>query len=340
MYQPIKTGLLAYGMSGRLFQAPFLHHHKGFNFHAVTERHEKKAKLLYPRVISYDTVDELIQDPAIELVIVNTPNDTHFEFAKKALLAGKHVLIEKPLATSVKEVRELYDISASVNRKVMAYQNRRWDSDFQSVKSIVESGILGKLVEVHFRFDRYRPLIENKAFKESPVPGSGLAYNLGPHLLDQMLYLFGKPERFYKSTAANRTDSKVDDYFFFHCIYPGNMHVYIHGSLLVPRPLPAFVLHGASGSYIKDRMDVQEMQLNNGITPGDKAFGLELPGGEGELTLFNPKGEKHTRSISAPAGNYNQLFDAVFDQIRFDCPYPITENHILWQMEILEQKDN
>jgi scyllo-inositol 2-dehydrogenase (NADP+) len=251
MHQPIKTGLLAFGMSGRLFQAPFLDHLNGFHFHAVTERHEKKVNEFYPGVTSYDTPDELIQDPDLELIIVNTPNNTHFEYAKKALLAGKHVLIEKPLATSVSETRELYDIASSVRKQVMAYQNRRWDSDFQSVKSIVESGTLGKLVEVHFRFDRYRPLIENKAFKETPVPGSGLAYNLGPHLLDQVISLFGKPVHYHKSTASNRKDSKVDDYFFFHFIYPGNMNVYVHGSLLVAQPLPAFVYTEVPAALLK-----------------------------------------------------------------------------------------
>jgi predicted dehydrogenase len=336
MRQPIKTGLLAFGMSGRLFQAPFLDHHHGFRFHAVTERHEKKVKQFYPRVISYDTADALIQDPDLELVIVNTPNNTHFEYAKKALLSGKHVLIEKPLTTSLVEARELYDIASSVKKEVMAYQNRRWDSDFQSVKSIVNSGILGKLVEVHFRFDRYRPLIENKAFKETPVPGSGLAYNLGPHLLDQVISLFGKPEHFHKSTAANRKDSKVDDYFFFHFIYPDKMNVYIHGSLLVARPLPAYVLHGSFGSFIKDRTDIQEQQLNQGIKPSDRHYGMEVTGSEGELTLISAEGVSTKNSIAAPPGNYNELFEAVFQQIRFGNRYPVTREQIMLQMELLE----
>ena len=339
MHQPIKTGLLAFGMSGRLFQAPFLYHHHGFRFHAVTERHDKKVNQFYPGVKSYDTPDEMIQDPELELIIVNTPNDTHFDYAKKALLAGKHVLVEKPVATSVSELRGLFDIASSAKREVMAYQNRRWDSDFQSVKSIVESGILGRLVEVHFRFDRYRPLIENKAFKETPVPGSGLAYNLGPHLIDQVISLFGKPDRFHKSTASNRKDSKVDDYFFFHFIYPGNMNVYIHGSLLVARPLPAYVLHGSSGSFIKDRLDVQEQQLNQGIKPSDRNYGQEPAGSEGELTLMGSEGERNKKLIAAPRGNYNELFEAVFQQIRFDHPYPITRDHILWQMEMLEHRE-
>jgi scyllo-inositol 2-dehydrogenase (NADP+) len=336
MNKPIKSGILAFGMSGRLFHAPFLHAHPGFILRAVTERHNKHAKSFYPGLLSYDTTDELINDEEIELIIVNTPNTTHYAYAKQALMAGKHVLIEKPAGTSSGEVKELYQLAATMNREVMIYQNRRWDSDFQSVKTVVESGVIGKLVEVHFRFDRYRPLIENKAFKEEPVPGSGLAWNLGPHLLDQVISLFGRPERYHKTTASHRMHSKVDDYFFFHFIYPGNMNVYIHGSLLVPQPLPAYVLHGVSGTYVKNRLDVQEAQLQKGISPRDSNYGMEDPGGGGELTLINSKGEKTVQQLPASRGNYSELFDAVFQQIRHKQPYPVKKEEIILQMEMLE----
>ncbi|MHB1178347.1 MAG: Gfo/Idh/MocA family protein, partial [Daejeonella sp.] len=150
VYQPINTGLLAYGMSGRIFHAPFIHTHPGFRLNAVTERHDKKANQFYPDIKSYKTTDELINEKSIELVVVNTPNNTHFEYAKQALMAGKHVLVEKPFTTSLSEAKELFKLGKKVQRKVMAYQNRRWDSDFKSVKNIVESGKLGKLIEVHF----------------------------------------------------------------------------------------------------------------------------------------------------------------------------------------------
>ena len=338
-YEPIKTGLLSFGMSGRLFHAPFLDAHPGFSFDVVTERHQKKVNQSYPDVKSYDTAEALIADPGLELVVVNTPNNTHFEFAKQALLAGKHVLIEKPLATSVGEARELYYLARKMGLAVMAYQNRRWDSDYQSVKHVVENGKLGKLVEAHFRFDRYKVAIEHKAFKEEPIPGSGLAYNLGPHVLDQVIGLFGVPLRCYKTTTVNRPGSKVDDYGFFHFIYPGDLNVFVHISLLVPRPLPAYVLHGTKGTYIKDRTDIQEKQLDQGVSPLEKAYGLELPGAEGELTLVDASGKRTIESLPALRGNYSGLFEAVYQQVRNKQPYPVTEEHIICQLEILEQKN-
>ena len=275
MENQIVTGILSYGMSGRLFHAPFIDTHKDFKFYSVTERHEKKATLRYPDVISYNSVDDLIADPTVELVIVNTPNNTHYEFSKKALLAQKHVLVEKPFAATSAEAKDLFDLARKVNRKIMVYQNRRWDSDFLSVKAAIESGDLGNLIEVHFRFDRYRREISKKAFKENPLPASGLSYDLGPHLLDQIISLFGRPLKFFKTLRTFRPDSQVDDYMNVHLIYPGGLNVFVTASLLTAHPLPAFVLHGTQGSFVKERTDVQEDQLDKEISPLDKSYGVE-----------------------------------------------------------------
>ena len=338
-YNPIKTGLLSFGMSGRLFHAPFLSSHPGFSFVGVTERHEKKVQHSYPGVTSCDTPEALIGDPGLELIVVNTPNNTHFEYARRALLAGKHVLIEKPLATAVAEAKELFQLAKKLDLAVMAYQNRRWDSDFQSVRQVVEDGRLGKLVEAHFRFDRYKIAIEQKAFKEDPIPGSGLAYNLGPHVLDQVISLFGIPLRCHKTTTINRPHSKVDDYGFFHFIYPDNLSVFVYISLLVPRALPAYILHGVNGSYLKDRTDIQEKQLDQGLSPRDAAYGLELKGAEGELTLIDAVGKKTVENLPAVRGNYSGLFEAVYKRVRNREPFPVTMEHTICQLEILEQKN-
>ena len=335
--QPVKTGLLAYGMSGRLFHAPFVHAHPGFTFSGVTERSQKKVNEAYPDVKSYNSIDELISDPAIELVIVNTPNFTHFDYAKKALEAGKHVLIEKPLATSVAEAKELFELGKKQKRYVMAYQNRRWDSDFQSVKEIVAGKKLGKLVEVHIRFDRYKLAIEGKAHKEEPLPGAGLAWNLAPHVLDQAICLFGQPLECFKTTAAHRSGTKVDDYAFFHLQYQNDLQVYVHVSLLCAKPLPSYVLHGKKGSFIRDRTDIQEKQLNSGISLRDPEYGKDNT--LGELTLGDTNGQLSTESIPTPRGDYYQLFEAVYQQIRHQRLYPVTKDEILCQLEILEQKD-
>lgn len=335
--QPVATGMLAYGMSGRLFHAPFVDAHPGFTFSAVTERSQKKVNERYPGVTSYGTTDELINDPSLELIIVNTPNFTHFEYAKKALEAGKHVLIEKPLATSVAEAKELFDLGKKQKRYVMAFQNRRWDSDFQSVKEIIAGKKLGRLVEAHIRFDRYKLPLEGKAFKEEPVPGAGLAWNLAPHVLDQAICLFGQPLQFFKTTAAHRSGTKVDDYAFFHLQYQNDLQVYVYVSLLCARPMPAYVLHGKKGSFIRGRTDIQEKQLDRGVSVRDAAYGRDAT--MGELTLGDPGGQFNTEFVPAPRGDYYQLFEAVYQQIRYQQLYPVTKDEILCQLEILEQPD-
>jgi len=328
---------MSYGMSGRIFQAPFLSTHPGFKLKAVTERSKKVAAGRYPDIISYNSIDELLEDKEIELVAVNTPGDTHYEFAKLALQAGKHVLIEKPAAATAAEVKELFALGREKGLEVMIYQNRRWDSDFQSVKQVIESGKLGKLIEVNFRFDRYKPELSPKAFKEAAgLKANGLVYDLGPHVLDQVISLFGKPLRYSKTAGSNRENSLVDDYFFFQLSYPNQLNVLVAGNLLTAQPMPAFVIHGTKGSYIKDRVDVQEEQLDKNIWPTDAAYGIETPGNDGKLTTFNADGSKQTEVIPSLKGNYTGLFEAVYQSITNKKPFPVTEENILTQMELLE----
>jgi predicted dehydrogenase len=337
MQKPILTGLMAYGMSGRVFHAPFISKHPGFELKAIVERHEKKAALQYPGIISYNNIDDLLNDNEIELVIVNTPNNTHFELAKQALQAGKHVLVEKPVAETTSEVKELYDLGRKVKRQVMVFQNRRWDSDFLSVKKVIESGKLGELIEVHFRFDRYKPVLSPKLFKETKsLAANGLVYDLGPHLIDQAISLFGRPLSFKKTTATYREGSEVTDYFNYHLSYPYQLNVYLTSCLLIAQPLPSFVIHGTLGSYIKDRCDGQEAQLDSSIWPTDPEYGLEPAGSEGKLVTIGLDGQKNTEYIASNQGNYMQLFESVYYTIRNNALYPITEEHIAWQIELLE----
>ncbi len=337
MDQPIKTGLLAFGMSGRIFHAPFLNAHPGFSLDAVTERHVKKAAVLYPNIKSYDTLEEVINDPELELIVVNTPNYTHFDLAKEALLAGKHVLIEKPIAATSAEAQELFDLGRQVNREVLVYQNRRWDSDVMSVKQVLDTGELGKIVEVHFRYDRWRPEIGPKAFKETPMPASGLLYDLGPHLLDQAIDLFGKPLSFTKTLGRFRHKTEVPDYFCIHLKYPEGLNVFLYASMLVANPLPGFVLHGTRGTFIKKRADVQEAQLDQGMSPLALGFGLEEAGTEGELTCVNPEtGKMETTTVPSLKGDFMAIFDAVYHTIRERKLFPITEEDVLEQLTIIE----
>jgi len=336
---PIVAGVLSYGMSGRIFHAPFLETNTRFKLKAVVERSKKNAQQRYPHIISYNSVDELLNDKTIELVIVNTPNQTHFEFAKQALLKGKHVLIEKPCAATSEEVKELFALGRQQHKHVMVFQNRRWDSDFKLVKQVIDSGALGEIIEFHVRFDRYRREKSAKIFKEINQSASGLTYDLGPHLLDQVISLFGKPKNSIKLTTIHREHSEVDDYFTFVLTYDKGLTVFAHASLLVAQPLPAYVVHGTKGSFQKSRADVQEEQLDRGMWPTDESFGLEPVGQEGLLTVINRNNQKHISYKEALKGNYKGLFNAVYEQIRKDKPYPVSEEHIIWQMELLEKEN-
>ncbi|MBE7175429.1 MAG: Gfo/Idh/MocA family oxidoreductase [Mucilaginibacter polytrichastri] len=333
---PIKTGVLAYGMSGKVFHAPFLHTNDQFQFSAVTERTKKAAHERYPDVKSYDSVDALIADESLELIIINTPNFTHYEYAEKALKAGKHVLIEKPVAVTANEAKQLFSLAKSVDRQLLVYQNRRYNSDFLSVKKVLEEGRLGKLIDVYFRYDRYRLGIGAKYFKEEPYPGSGLAYDLGPHLLDQALSLFGRPEKYTKTLGKNRPGTQTDDYFFIHLEYATGLQVYLSASLLVAKALPAYVVNGVNGTFIKQRTDTQEDQLLAGMMPGEAGFGIEKPGSEGELTVVDADGKAHTEHVPSLSADYTNLFNDVYATLREGKTYPVKEEDVVWQLEILE----
>ncbi|WP_343522858.1 Gfo/Idh/MocA family oxidoreductase [Pedobacter sp.] len=332
----ITAGLLAYGMSGKVFHAPFLNAHEGFDLKAVVERSNKNAVKDYPNMVSYNSVDELLNDGEIELVVINTPNNLHYEHSKAALHAHKHILVEKPFTATTAQAKALFELADSVGKQIFFYQNRRWDSDFASVKKVLESGKLGKLNEMHLRYDRYRNVIGPKAFKENPVEASGLLYDLGPHLLDQVISLFGKPLSFYKILGKNRIGTLVDDYFSIHLSYPDSVNVFVTSSMLVVNPQPGFVLHGVNGSFIKQRSDIQEEQLLAGMKLTDAGYGIEAADKDGLLTTIDANGKKTEEIIPSEAGNYLPLFEAVYQAISNKKPYPVTREDVLTQIEIIE----
>lgn len=336
MNRKINTGLLAYGMSGKVFHAPFISTHNGFNFNAIVERTNKIAQQDYPEIKSYNSVEELIADNSIELVIINTPNFTHYEYAKMALNAGKHILVEKPFTATVAQAKEVFELAKSVGKKALVYQNRRFDSGYNAVKNIIDSGRLGKLIEVHFRYDRYRNTIGPKSFKEEIVEATGLQYDLGPHLLDQAISLFGKPEKYHKILGKNRDQTKVDDYLAIQLSYPNDLYVFLTASMLVADIKEAFIINGVKGSFSKNHADVQEAQLLNGMKPTATGYGIEDPKDAGKLTLVADNGDRLVENIPSKKGDYMALFEAVYQNIVNDISYGITEEDILIQLEILE----
>jgi predicted dehydrogenase len=252
----IKTALLSYGMSGKVFHAPFLNLHEGFELTGAWERSNKNIRRDYPAVRSFDHLEELLKSDCA-LVVVNTPVDTHFDYAERALRAGKHVVVEKAFTTTVAEAETLQRMAQERGLKLIVYQNRRWDSDFKTVRQVLEEQSLGEIVEAEIRYERYKPELNPKRWKESRNPGAGLLMDLGPHIIDQALTLFGFPQALFADIRLTRALTEVDDYLDILLYYPRH-RVRLKSGLLVKEPLPAYILHGAKGSFLKERADEEE----------------------------------------------------------------------------------
>jgi scyllo-inositol 2-dehydrogenase (NADP+) len=309
-------------MSGRVFHAPFLQVNPGFTFYSVWEREKNLAAALYPSVRTCRTLDELLTDKAVELVIVNTPNYTHFDYARQALQAGKHVIVEKPFTLTEDEGLELIALAAAKGKKLSSYQSRRFDSDYRTIKKVVDSGVLGKIVEAEFHYDRFTPALSPKLHKETPGPGRGLLYDLGAHLIDQALQLFGDPEAVFADIFIIRDESKVDDYMELLLFYPG-CRVRLKSSYLIREPMPSYSLFGHKGSFLKSRTDVQERHLLAGEMPGGADWGVE-PDNERGLLHAEIGGRIVREYLPSERGNYMDYFTGIYEAIRDGKPLPVT----------------
>ena len=317
----IKTALCSYGMSGRCFHAPFIHSHDGYVLYAAYERNKKEINKKFPEVISYSSFEELLADEQIELLVINTPNATHFDFSKRALLAGKHIVVEKPFCNTTAECDELMAIAKEKNKIISVYQNRRWDSDFKTVKKVVDEKLLGEIVEAEIHFDRYDQNLSYKLHKEIPGPGAGLLYDLGPHLLDQALQLFGMPRAIFADLETMRPISQVEDYLELLLFYD-RLRVRLKASYLVREALPAYIIHGTKGSFIKSRGDVQEAALKQDLLPGTGNWGMEPVSEEG-LLHTETDGRVIREKMPTTRGDYGKFYALLFDAIRNGAAVPV-----------------
>jgi scyllo-inositol 2-dehydrogenase (NADP+) len=329
----IKTALLSYGMSGKVFHAPFIDLHPGFEFLGSWERSKKLIQKDYPTVKSYASIKELLADDA-DLVIVNTPVDTHYEYAKQVLNAGKHALVEKAFTTTAKEAEELKNLAQEKGLKLIVYQNRRWDSDFKTVKSVLDENIVGDIVEAEIRFDRYNPLLSPKNWKESTNAGAGILKDLGPHIIDQALTLFGYPKALFADIRTLRENSLVDDNIDI-LLYYSDKRVRLHAGFFNKEQFPGFTLQGRNGSFFKPRADIQEDVLKTGAKPNTADWGKEPVEKEGLLNILI-NGETIRKTIPTLPGNYYDFFEGVYESINFDKTEPVTADDGLKVMRIIE----
>jgi scyllo-inositol 2-dehydrogenase (NADP+) len=331
----INTALLSFGMSGEIFHAPLLDAHSGFTLKTILERKSDKSKAKYPDVNVTRSADNIAADTDIELVIVNTPNSTHFEFAKTMLEAGKHVVVEKPFTNTFAEAQALIKIANKNNRLLTVFQNRRWDGDFMTMRKVVEEQLLGELVVFEAHYDRYRPHIEKETWKEEEGPGSGLLYNLGSHMIDQAIVLFGAPNSISAEARIIRKGGKVVDKYELFMDY-GPMKATIKSSYLVREQGPRYILHGLEGSFVKYGIDPQEQDLKDGKKPGTTGWGVEH---ENDWGLLNTqiKGFHFRGKIETVPGNYLAFYDNLHRAIRFGKELAVKPEEAAMVIKMIEE---
>jgi predicted dehydrogenase len=311
--QQIKTGIIGYGMSAQVFHAPFLHSNPNFKISKIVERHKQKSKEDYTYVEVVSSTDDLIYDESIQLIVITTPNVTHYPLAKNALLAGKHVIIEKPFTISSEEADDLISIANDHNLILSVYQNRRWDGDFLTVKKILNQGYLGKVVEYESHFDRFRNYFKPDAWRENNVPGSGILYDLGPHLIDHALQLFGNPNEITADIRIQREGGQTDDQFEVKLHYD-KLIATLKAGMLIREPSPRFLLYGTQGTFIKYGLDPQEADSKSGMTPIHPSWGVDKQSKWGTLNT-NINGLHFRGNIETLRGCYQKFYENIFEAI-------------------------
>jgi predicted dehydrogenase len=311
MQKSINTAIIGFGTSGKYFHAPFLHKHSGFSLKKVVERHSSEAKKIYPYIEHIKDYKILLKDTDIELIVISTPNTLHFEMAKACLKAGKHIIIEKPFTPTTKQADELIKLSAKYKRKIFVYHNRRWDGDFRTVQRIVDKNILGDIYEFEAHFDRYRPKVASEKWKEKPLPAAGIVYDLGVHLIDQALVLFGHPTTLKADIQIQRDNALVDDYFKIELNYP-DLKVILTAGMLVKNHHLRYILKGHKGTFKKHGIDPQEAALRKGLMPEGENWGKESKDNWGLMDAVIDR--KHCLcNIETLEGNYMFFYDNVYD---------------------------
>ncbi|MBA0085569.1 MAG: Gfo/Idh/MocA family oxidoreductase, partial [Acidobacteria bacterium Pan2503] len=271
----IEVGLIGYGLAGRAFHAPVIRAVPGMHLAAILERTGNQAAEKYPDVRIVRRLDELLGIREIGLVVIATPNDTHYSLARQCLEAGRDVLVDKPFTTTLEEARSLVELAERAGRLITVYQNRRYDGDFQAIRKLVAEGTLGRIVRFETNYDRYRPQPKPGAWRETTRAGGGILFDIAPHLIDHALILFGLPEAVTADIRIEREQALADDAFDIMFHYPRGMRAVLRSSILAAAPRPRFVLLGAQSSFVKQMFDPQENNLRHGNIPRDGPWGAE-----------------------------------------------------------------
>lgn len=324
----INIALIGYGFVGKTFHAPLIQSIEGLTLAVVSSHDEEKVKRDLPNVLVVATPEEAIQHPDVDLVVIASPNATHAPLAALALNAGKHVVVDKPFTLDMQEARELIALADEKQRLLSVFHNRRWDSDFLGIKQVIEEGRLGKVKLFESHIDRFRPEVRVR-WREQNVPGSGLWFDLGPHLIDQTLQLFGLPQSVQGNIATLRDGAEINDWAHVVLNYPEHK-VILHASMLVAGGTSRFTVHGDKASVVKARIDQQEAQLLAGVIPGSESWGEDSD----DMVLFNAAGDA-TR-LKTPKGDQRQYYINVRDALTGTIGNPVHPVEALAVMAVLE----
>jgi scyllo-inositol 2-dehydrogenase (NADP+) len=333
----IRVGVVGFGLGGRVFHAPLVASIDGLELAAVVERSADKAAARYPGIAVYRTLEELLGDRSIDLVVVTTPSGNHFEAAKAALEAGKNLVVDKPTATSSAQIAELMRLAADRNLLLAPFHNRRWDGDFRTVQKLLQEGHLGRLVSYESYFDRWRPIPKAGSWKEDPARGGGLLLDIGTHLADQALVLFGKPQAVGAEVTRERDGEGANDSFVMRLRYP-RFSVTLGSNCLSSPGRPRFRLRGTKGNYVKWGLDPQEAALGQLARIPDGPWGQEPPSNWGSLHV-DVEGGMVTRPVTPIPGDYRIYYEGVREAMRGKSALPVKALEAWRTARLLEWAD-
>lgn len=332
MTDVIRVGLVGYGLAGRVFHAPLLRAVPAMRLTTISTSRVDEVTALDPAIACVATPAEIFADPAIDLVVIATPSATHADLAAEALRAGKHVVVDKPFALSLQQARDLAALAGECGKLLAVFHNRRFDSDFLSIRAAIAEGLVGRITHFESHFDRFRPDVRDR-WREDGSAGSGLWFDLGPHLVDQALALFGRPDGVSADIAALRDGSPSDDWAHVVLRYAG-MRVILHASMSAPAGeaggSPRFLVHGQGGTLVKMRLDQQEAQLVAGLRPGDPGWGAD----DDPVVIYEREGGRTVRP--ALAGCQQDYYVQMAAAILSATPLPVTLEDAVAVQEVVE----
>jgi predicted dehydrogenase len=321
----IRVGLIGFGLGGRVFHAPLIASVEGLRLAAIVERRTDEAAKRYPGITTYRSVEEMLADPSLDLIVVTTPSGTHFEIARQVIEAGKHVVVDKPMAPRSEEIAELMALAAQRGVHLIPFHNRRWDGDVMTVQNVLREGVLGRLVYMESRMDRWSPGATRRPWKNDAAQGGGVLLDLGTHLVYVALVLFGKPQGVSAEIDRERDGEGADDFFTVRLRYP-RLRVTLASNLLSSPPGPRFLLRGTKGNFRKSGLDPQEAALSKITRIDSPAWGQDPASQWGTLTSAAEDGVG-TRPVETIPGDYRRFYEGVREALmgRGEMPVPAVE---------------